>query len=205
MIELLFDKGYIRLLFATETFAVGINFPAPTVIFTDVKKFDGNGKRMLLPHEFTQQSGRAGRRGFDPKGYVIHLVNLFDIPDLTEYKIMMNDKPQTLISKFKISYPLVLNIHASPEISAVNFASTSMIQLDTDVEIECIKNDITKNEEQYERQKELIKLCRTPEEVIGQVRTLQQQIPMLKNKKRHRTQRELDNIMSQYKTIDNDI
>ena len=205
MIELLFDKGYIRLLFSTETFAVGINFPAPTVIFTDVKKFDGNGKRMLLPHEFTQQSGRAGRRGFDPKGYVIHLVNLFDIPDLTEYKIMMNDKPQTLISKFKISYPLVLNIHASPEISAVNFASTSMIQLDIDVEIECIKNDITKNEEQSERQKELIKLCRTPEEVIGQVRTLQQQIPMLKNKKRHRTQRELDNIMSQYKTIDNDI
>ena len=43
MIELLFDKGYIRLLFATETFAVGINFPAPVVIFTDVKKFDGNG------------------------------------------------------------------------------------------------------------------------------------------------------------------
>ena len=205
MIELLFDKGYIRLLFATETFAVGINFPAPTVIFTDVKKFDGNGKRMLLPHEFTQQSGRAGRRGFDTKGNVIHLLNLFEIPDLTEYKIMMNDKPQTLISKFKISYPLVLNIHASPDISAVNFASTSMIQLDIDVEIENIKNDITENEEHSQRQKELLKHCRTPEEVIKEVMTLQKQIPMLKNKKRQRAQRDLQNTMSQYKTIENDI
>lgn len=205
MIELLFEKGYIRLLFATETFAVGINFPAPTVIFTDVQKFDGSGKRMLLPHEFTQQSGRAGRRGFDTKGNVIHLLNLFEIPELTEYKIMMNDNPQTLISKFKISYPLLLNLHTSPDISAVNFASSSMIQLDINAEIRYLTEEIFKNQQQLTSQIDLLKHCQTPQEVISKVSQLRQQIPMLKNKKRHRAQSELDLIISNHKTIESDV
>ena len=205
MIELLFGKGYIRLLFATETFAVGINFPAPTVIFTDVQKFDGSGKRMLLPHEFTQQSGRAGRRGFDTKGNVIHLLNLFEIPELTDYKIMMNDNPQTLISKFKISYPLVLNLQSSPEISPVNFASSSMIQLDINAEIDYLKEEISKNKQQIVSQTCILKNCPTPEEVISQVSQLRELVPMLKNKKRYRAQSELYQIMSKHDTIESDL
>ena len=60
MVELLFSKGYIKLLFATETFAVGINMPTKTVIFTDFTKFDGNGNRILRSPEYTQ-NGRACR------------------------------------------------------------------------------------------------------------------------------------------------
>ena len=56
MIELLFDRGYIKSLFATETFAVGLNMPTKTVLFTSLKKFDGNSHRYLLPHEYTQQA-----------------------------------------------------------------------------------------------------------------------------------------------------
>ena len=63
MVELLFAKGYIKLLFATETFAVGINMPTKTVLFTDLNKFDGSGMRPFYSHEYTQMAGRAGRRG----------------------------------------------------------------------------------------------------------------------------------------------
>ena len=65
MVELLFEKGYIKLLFATETFAVGINMPTKTVIFTSLTKYNGNTMRLILPHEYTQMAGRAGRRGID--------------------------------------------------------------------------------------------------------------------------------------------
>ena len=54
MVEMLFEKKYIKLLFATETFAVGINMPTKTVIFTSLTKFSGNEMRYLLPHEYTQ-------------------------------------------------------------------------------------------------------------------------------------------------------
>ena len=109
MVELLFAKGYVKLLFATETFAVGINMPTKTVLFTDVNKFDGSGPRLLYSHEYTQMAGRAGRRGIDTVGHVIHLTNLFRNTDQVAMKTMMKGKPQTLTSKFKISYNLILN------------------------------------------------------------------------------------------------
>ena len=56
-----------------------------------------------MSHEYTQQAGRAGRRGYDNKGIVIHLNNLFDMPTYPEYKEILSGKPQTLASKFKIS------------------------------------------------------------------------------------------------------
>ena len=110
MVELLFSKGYIKLLFATETFAVGINMPTKTVLFTDVNKFDGFQSRMLYSHEYTQMAGRAGRRGIDTVGHVIHLNNLFKNIEDSNYKIMMKGEPQKLSSKFKISYHLLLNL-----------------------------------------------------------------------------------------------
>ena len=96
MIELLFDRGYIKFLFATETFAVGLNMPTKTVLFTSLKKFDGNSHRYLLPHEYTQQAGRAGRRGYDTVGHVIHLSNLFEMPLSSEYKVMLGNVPLRL-------------------------------------------------------------------------------------------------------------
>ena len=71
----LFEKKYIKLLFATETFAVGINMPTKTVIFTGLSKFSGQKIRNLLSHEYTQMAGRAGRRGIDMVGHVIHCNN----------------------------------------------------------------------------------------------------------------------------------
>ena len=110
MVELLFEKGYIKLLFATETFAVGINMPTKTVIFSGLTKYNGTSMRQLYSHEYTQMAGRAGRRGIDTVGNVIHCNNLFNLPTFTEYKNILTGPPQTLTSKFKITFGLTLNI-----------------------------------------------------------------------------------------------
>ena len=74
VVEILFGEGLIKVLFATETFAMGVNFPAKTVIFQGIKKFDGTNLRFLTSGEYVQMSGRAGRRGLDQRGIVIMMV-----------------------------------------------------------------------------------------------------------------------------------
>ena len=142
MVELLFSKGYIKLLFATETFAVGINMPTKTVIFTDFTKYDGSDNRILRSPEYTQMAGRAGRRGLDTIGHVIHLTNMFEIPEMREYMDMMNGKPQLFVSRFKISYNLLLNILSNTQdITEIkNHVEKSMMNLDiTDAKNSTIK------------------------------------------------------------------
>ena len=74
VIELLFSRGFIKVLFCTETFAVGLNMPARTVVFLDLKKpADGDGFRPLRADEYIQMAGRAGRRGKDTQGLVMYM------------------------------------------------------------------------------------------------------------------------------------
>jgi superfamily II RNA helicase len=110
MIELLFSKGYIKLLFATETFAVGINMPTKTVMFTSLTKFDGTQERYLYPHEYTQMAGRAGRRGLDTIGYVIHLHSLFAPPTNSEYAHILSGNPPTITSKLHTNMRMILRM-----------------------------------------------------------------------------------------------
>ena len=77
IVELMISKNHIKLLFATESFAIGLDCPIKTAVFTDINKFDGTGMRYLRSHEYTQMAGRAGRRGLDKIGYVVHLNNCF--------------------------------------------------------------------------------------------------------------------------------
>lgn len=147
MVEMLFSKGYIRLLFATETFAVGINMPTKTVVFTSFTKYDGNQERILLGHEYTQMAGRAGRRGMDTIGHVVHMSNLSALPSAVEYRNMLKGTPQKLVSKFTIHYNLVLNLLRSESIDMITFMNRSMNQ-------ESIQNqlqDIIKEKEQIEK------------------------------------------------------
>ena len=85
MIEMLFGKKYIKVLLATETFAMGINMPAKASVFTSVQKFDGKNFRTILPWEYIQMAGRAGRRGIDDKGLVLILLNLCNRDPLSSY------------------------------------------------------------------------------------------------------------------------
>ena len=110
IVELMISKKYIKVLFATESFAIGLDCPIKTAIFTGLTKFDGTEQRWLLSHEYTQMAGRAGRRGIDTIGHVIHCNNLFTLPLQSEYKDILCGKPQALVSKFRISYNWVLNL-----------------------------------------------------------------------------------------------
>jgi len=111
MIEMLFSKNLIKVLFATETFAVGLNSPIKTVIFSDIYKYDNSGKRRLLTHEFIQMSGRAGRRGIDTIGYVILIPQLFtEETSGSELESLIYGKSQKITSKFNINTDLILDI-----------------------------------------------------------------------------------------------
>jgi superfamily II RNA helicase len=113
LVEIMFSKGFIKVLFCTETMSIGINLPVRSCVFTDVNKFDGKTNRILESHEYSQSSGRSGRLGLDTIGHVFHLNNIFRNVDMINYKKMMNGKPQILVSKFKISYHLLLNFYLS--------------------------------------------------------------------------------------------
>jgi ATP-dependent RNA helicase DOB1 len=70
-----FDFGCVQCLFATETFSIGLNMPAKTVVFTNVRKFDGDKFRWITSGEYIQMSGRAGRRGLDDRGICILMLD----------------------------------------------------------------------------------------------------------------------------------
>lgn len=99
----------MQLLFATETFAMGVNMPARTVVFDSIKKYDGNNFRILYPSEYVQMAGRAGRRGHDTTGMVIIMCRI-SVPHFNELKNMMCGQAQNLESKFKVTYSMVLNL-----------------------------------------------------------------------------------------------
>lgn len=109
VIEMLFSRGLVKVLFATETFAMGVNMPARTVVFDSIRKHDGTGFRNLLPGEYIQMAGRAGRRGLDPTGTVIILCKS-GVHQMSDLHAMMLGKPTMLQSQFRLTYTMILNL-----------------------------------------------------------------------------------------------
>ncbi len=107
-IEILFQEGLIKVLFATETFSIGLNMPAKTVVFTSVRKFDGVSQRWVSPSEFVQMSGRAGRRGLDDRGIVIMMINEKMEPAIA--KEIVRGEQDKLNSAFYLGYNMILNL-----------------------------------------------------------------------------------------------
>lgn len=204
MVELLFAKGYIKLLFATETFAVGINMPTKTVLFTDVNKFDGNLFRLLHSHEYTQMAGRAGRRGIDTVGNVIHLNNLFKNIETVNYKIMMKGNPQKLVSKFKISYNLLLNLIDIGYSNFSNFAKQSMIQETLDNQVKGLYNKMTKLSGEIYSLEQSINYLSTPRNIVDEYILLTNKRLSVVNSKRKEIDRKINNLVDTYKFIESD-
>ncbi|XP_026955183.1 superkiller complex protein 2 isoform X4 [Sagmatias obliquidens] len=109
IVEMLFSRGLVKVLFATETFAMGVNMPARTVVFDSTRKHDGSTFRDLLPGEYVQMAGRAGRRGLDPTGTVILLCK-GRVPEMADLHRMMMGKPSQLQSQFRLTYTMILNL-----------------------------------------------------------------------------------------------
>lgn len=106
--ELIFSQGLIKFLFATETFAMGLNMPARTVVFTSYTKYDGSENRELTAGEYVQMSGRAGRRGIDQVGTCIILGD--DTINRQIISKIMGGIPSELTSAFRLTYNMILNL-----------------------------------------------------------------------------------------------
>jgi antiviral helicase SKI2 len=111
VVEILFAKTLVKVLFATETFAMGLNLPTRTVVFSGFRKHDGREFRDLLPGEYTQMAGRAGRRGLDTVGTVIICAPGADeAPPAGRLRQMMLGEPTKLRSQFRLTYNMMLNL-----------------------------------------------------------------------------------------------
>nr|CAH8871694.1 unnamed protein product [Trichobilharzia regenti] len=136
-VEMLFQRGLVRILFATETFAMGVNMPARCVIFTTLEKFDGQKRRPLNSSEYTQMAGRAGRRGLDASGSVIILLGSIGKsvtsassglpPEHTLSDIILGRQTQ-LVSKFKITYSMILHLHRTNWLSPQDVMRRSFME-----------------------------------------------------------------------------
>lgn len=110
IIERLFTGGMLKLLFTTETFALGVNMPARAVVFESLRKFNGVGFVPLPTLDYYQMAGRAGRQGIDTEGSVFAGVNLkFD--SFSSIKDTIYGKIEPVFSRFNLAYSTLLNLH----------------------------------------------------------------------------------------------
>ena len=202
IVEILFARGMIKMLFCTTSVAIGLNLPVKTAIFTDINKHDGDQLTILQGHEYTQAAGRAGRLGLDTVGHVIHLNNLFRNVELSSYKTMLKGTPQTLVSKFKISFNLLLNLIDIGDNNFINFANKSMIKGDIDNQLKELQNNIEKLEGEYRKMEETINHLKTPIETIKEYIDCLKKRPDTVNKKRKEIDRQIQNILDNYKFIE---
>lgn len=152
-VEELFELGLLKVVFATETLALGINMPARTVVLEALSKFTGETHEMLRPGDYTQLTGRAGRRGIDVEGFGVVLHSPFvrfsqvaDIASLGSHE---------LLSSFRPTYNMTANLIANYERSDAETlveASFSAFQREGDIEeakemIDALEGQVAREEE----------------------------------------------------------
>lgn len=204
IVELMISKKYIKLLFATESFAIGLDCPIKSAIFPSLTKFDGNSNRELFAHEYTQMAGRAGRRGLDKVGYVIHCNNLFEMPNKSNYKRILGGVPQTLTSKYHVTYSVILNLIKNDKSEdLVNFSKRTMLN-------ESIEKYIEEREEKYSvelKEKEeggnLLKLENNMK-VLEDYKELLESIKYLKGNKLKKQNIKIMKMKNEYKNLELD-
>jgi superfamily II RNA helicase len=185
IIELLFGKGLIKILFATETFAVGINMPTKTAVFVGVKKYDEEreGMRVLTTAEYLQMAGRAGRRGLDTMGLVIHLPDRDPIEPF-EMKAMMCGGKAAVVSRMEFGYEFILKTIQSGNRSWLDILESSYWRRQRNVVINRIKADIVQSESRMEQ----LTLTNEQLEAFEEKAILEQLIASSTNAKRKKAQ-----------------
>ena len=214
IVEYMISRKHIKLLFATESFAIGLDCPIRTAVFTSLTKFDGTKMRHLFPHEYSQAAGRAGRRGLDTVGHVVHCNNMFEFPYANDYQEILCGKPQQLISKFQMSYSVILNLlkHGKNKTDDfVQFVNKSMLYEELKKSYSSEQNIANELHEKIFNKEEYIKNLRTPYEVCEKYLELTTSnvfngiIEKSSNKQRKNKERELQLIKDDYKFIMADV
>lgn len=140
IIEILFQEGLIKVLFATETFSIGLNMPAKTVVFTSVRKWDGKGFRWVSGGEYIQMSGRAGRRGLDDRGIVIMMIDEKMEPQVA--KGMVKGQADRLDSAFHLGYNMILNLMRVEGISPEFMLESSFFQFQNAASVPVMEKEL---------------------------------------------------------------
>ena len=145
--EACFIRGLIKVVFATETLALGINMPARTVVIEKLTKFSGEGHELLTPSSYTQLTGRAGRRGIDDQGYAVVLwsprLRFGDVAGL------VGNRTFTLVSAFRPTYNMVVNlISRLPPEEARSVLGRSLAQYQSDREVVVLEQQLTEGRRQ---------------------------------------------------------
>jgi superfamily II RNA helicase len=109
MVERMFCTGLLKMIFTTETFAIGINMPARTVVFASLKKYDGVSMDYLRTRDYLQMAGRAGRQGIDKEGMVVSMLGMKDLEE-APLKRILSGNPEPVQSRFKLSYSTLLHL-----------------------------------------------------------------------------------------------
>jgi superfamily II RNA helicase len=109
LVERLFTSGLLKLLFTTETFALGINMPARTAVFASLRKFDGVDFDWLRTRDYLQMAGRAGRQGIDDEGLVVSLLGARDVRE-APLRRLIEGQPERVESRFRLSYSTILHL-----------------------------------------------------------------------------------------------
>ncbi|XP_033109876.1 helicase SKI2W-like [Anneissia japonica] len=131
IIERLFEDNLVKVLFATETFASGVNMPARTVIFDSVKKFDGEEVRTLNPAEYIQMAGRAGRRGKDDCGFSIILYEE-SMQEVSVLRSLQQGNPCPVESQFHPKDNMILNLAKRSKFQVEDILRQSFAEYCTD-------------------------------------------------------------------------
>lgn len=204
IVEIMISKKYIKLLFATESFAIGLDCPIKTAVFSGLTKFDGSNERLLMAHEYTQMAGRAGRRGIDTVGYVVHCNHLFSLPSATEYRNILGGKTQVLVSKFRISYSLILNLIKNEKNTRDHFfAFVQNSMLNGEIEKEMATqieklNALSAQMDEWNQKRQ--QLLQTPYATCVQYIEAEEKQKMATNKKKKDLEREMQTIRETYRT-----
>ena len=206
IVEIMISKKYINLLFATESFAIGLNCPIRSAVFTSLTKYDGNIMRYLHPHEYNQAASRCGRRGIDTIGHVIHCNNMFELPSEIEYKGILCGNPQALVSKFRISFKMILNMMQNNKKTNgdfYEFVKNSMLNNELNNTIANEQVYLKKCELDY-KDKEI--LCdKTTFELCERVISLRSDLQFAINKKRKTIDKELKDLYLNHPNLEQDL
>jgi ATP-dependent RNA helicase HelY len=158
-VEELFQRALVKAVFATETLALGINMPAKTVVIERPIKFTGERHEFLTPVEYTQLTGRAGRRGIDPVGFGVMLAQE-DIP-FTRIAELVSARSFPLTSSFRPSYNMAVNLVARYDIDeAKRLLNLSFAQFLTDKGLSKLTREIERNERFLEGYREHVRCDR---------------------------------------------
>jgi ATP-dependent RNA helicase HelY len=150
IVETCFSQGFIKIVYATETLAVGINMPARAVVLDKLTKFTGEQHQMLKPSDYAQLTGRAGRRGLDDVGHAIALWNPF-LP-FDQVAALVGSKSFVLNSAFRPTYNMAANlIKTTSQVQARHLLNLSFAQFQANRDVVEIQARIQRRSKEFER------------------------------------------------------